>query len=61
MEIAILVLGIVLGVFGVIGVRTVFHRKRGVKTRVEGPKIQVFLENMKSIGELVVFKEIFQK
>lgn len=51
----ILFFGIVLGVSGAIGIRRLFQKKSS-KTPVQEHQIYSFVENMKSVGELVVFK-----
>ncbi|UCF57221.1 MAG: DUF4230 domain-containing protein, partial [Deltaproteobacteria bacterium] len=50
-----LVFGILLGVGGVIGIRKLFQKKSS-KAPVQEHRIHSFVENMKSVGELVVFK-----
>lgn len=47
--------GIILGVAGAIGIRRMFHKKMS-KSSVQEHQIYSFVENMKSVGELVVFK-----
>ena len=47
--------GIILGVAGTIGIRRMFHKKMS-KSSVQEHQIYSFVENMKSVGELVVFK-----
>ena len=47
--------GITLGVAGAIGIRKMFHKKSS-KSSVREHQIYSFVENMKSVGELVVFK-----
>ena len=47
--------GIILGVAGAIGIRKMFHKK-SPKNSVREHQIYSFVENMKSVGELVVFK-----
>ena len=47
--------GIILGVAGAIGIRKMFHKKSS-KSSVREHQIYSFVENMKSVGELVVFK-----
>ena len=49
MTVALMVLGIILGIAGSIAVRRSLRRKQEYH-------IYSFLENMKSVGELVVFK-----
>jgi hypothetical protein len=49
MTVTLIVLGIILGIAGSIAVRRFFRRKQEYH-------IYAFLENMKSVGELVVFK-----
>ena len=51
----ILGFGIILGVVGGIAIRKMLH-KRSSKTSVQEHQIYSFVENMKSVGELVVFK-----
>ncbi len=51
----VLVFGILLGVGGAIGIRKLFQKKSS-KAPVPGHRIYSFVENMKSVGELVVFK-----
>ena len=51
----VLVFGILVGAGGVIGIRRMFHKK-GPKSTVPEYQIHSFLENLKSVGELVVFK-----
>jgi hypothetical protein len=51
----VLVFGILVGAGGVIGIRRMF-RKKGPKSTVPEYQIHSFLENLKSVGELVVFK-----
>ena len=51
----ILGFGIILGVVEGIAIRKMFH-KRSSKTSVQEHQIYSFVENMKSVGELVVFK-----
>jgi len=57
MEFTLIVLffGILLGVVGAIGVGKLFQRKSS-KTTAQDHKIYSFVENMRSVGELVVFK-----
>lgn len=57
MESMLMVLGfgIILGVAGAIGIRKMFHKKSS-KSSVQEHQIYSFVENMKSVGELVVFK-----
>ena len=50
-----IVIGIVLGVAGSIIVKRAFGRKTSGSDK-EQPRIYAFVENMKSVGELVVFK-----
>jgi hypothetical protein len=51
----VLVFGIFLGVGGAIGIRKLFQKKSS-KAPVQEHQIYSFVENMKSVGELVVFK-----
>jgi hypothetical protein len=51
----VLVLGIVVGAGGAIAIRRIFF-KRSTKGKLPEHKIYAFMENMKSVGELVVFK-----
>jgi len=51
----ILGFGIILGVAGAIGIRKMFQ-KRSSKISLQEHQIYSFVENMKSVGELVVFK-----
>jgi len=51
----ILGFGIILGVAGGIGIRKMFQ-KRSSKISVQEHQIYSFIENMQSVGELVVFK-----
>jgi hypothetical protein len=57
MEFTLIVLffGVLLGVTGAIGVRRIFQKKIS-KNSVQGHQMYSFVENMKSVGELVVFK-----
>ena len=57
MESMLMVLGfgIILGIAGAIGIRKMYH-KRSSKSSVQEHQIYSFVENMKSVGELVVFK-----
>jgi hypothetical protein len=57
MELTLVVLffGVLLGVAGAIGVRKIFQKKKA-KSGVPEHQIYSFMENMKSVGELVVFK-----
>jgi hypothetical protein len=55
MELTLFIIGILLGVFGVLGIRRALQKKSATSP-VAQPQIQIFLENLKSIGELVVFK-----
>ena len=54
MDLIIILLGIILGVVGTIGIKKLFHLK-GPK-KIVRHQIYSFVENMKSVGELVVFK-----
>ncbi|NIS59742.1 MAG: DUF4230 domain-containing protein [Proteobacteria bacterium] len=51
----VLVFGILLGVGGAVGIRRLFKKKNS-KAPVQEHQIYSFIENMKSVGELVVFK-----
>ena len=51
----VLVFGIIVGVVGAIGIRRVFYKK-SPRSQVQDHQIYSFVENMKSVGELVVFK-----
>jgi len=51
----VLVLGIVVGAGGAIAIRRIFIKRRP-KAKLPEHKIYAFMENMKSVGELVVFK-----
>jgi hypothetical protein len=51
----VLFLGIILGVGGAIGIRRFFNKKKA-KASLPEHHIYSFVENMKSVGELVVFK-----
>lgn len=51
----VLVFGIVVGAVGAVAVRRMFLR-RGPKEKLPEHQIYSFVENMKSVGELVVFK-----
>jgi hypothetical protein len=55
MELTTFIIGLILGILAVVGIRLAFQRKGSAKTAPQ-PQIQIFLENLKSIGELVVFK-----
>ena len=57
MESMLMVLGfgIILGVAGAIGIRKMFQKKSS-KSSVQEHQIYSFVENMRSVGELVVFK-----
>ena len=55
MELALVLIGCVLGVLAVLGWRKIFHRK-SPRPRSDSLKIEFFVDHMKSISELVVFK-----
>jgi len=55
----VLVLGIIVGIAGSIFVKRILSGK-STKTKVSELQINSFIENMKSVGELVVFK-VFTK
>jgi len=59
MDFIIILLGIVLGVVGTIVIKKIFYLK-GQK-RIVGPQVYSFVENMKSVGELVVFKTFIKE
>jgi len=51
----VLVFGVVVGAVGAIAIRRIFSKK-GSKEKLPEHQIYSFVENMKSVGELVVFK-----
>jgi hypothetical protein len=51
----VLVFGVVVGAVGAIAIRRMFSKK-GSKEKLPEHRIYSFVENMKSVGELVVFK-----
>jgi len=55
MEITLLVVGIILGALVVMGILKIVPKK-GAGRSAPVPRVHIFLENLKSIGELVVFK-----
>jgi len=59
MMLIVLVLGIIVGIAGYIFIKRIFSGK-STKTKVSELQIYSFIENMKSVGELVVFK-VFTK
>ena len=59
MMLIVLVLGITVGIAGSIFIKRIFFGT-STKTQVSELQIYSFIENMKSVGELVVFK-VFTK
>ena len=55
MELAILGAGLVAGILIVFGAKAIFQRK-GSAPRGEAIQVQIFVEKLRSLGELVVFK-----
>jgi len=55
MELTILIIGVVAGILIVLGTKKIF-KKNGCPARREEIKVQIFVEKLRSLGELVVFK-----
>jgi hypothetical protein len=55
MELAILGAGVAAGILIVFGAKAIFQRK-GSAPRGEAIQVQIFVEKLRSLGELVVFK-----
>ena len=55
MELTILVVGIVAGILIVFGTKVIFKKNRA-PARQEEIRIQIFVEKLRSLGELIVFK-----
>ena len=54
MELMILLVGVLAGILMVFGTKKIF--KKGTPTRQEEIKVQIFVEKLRSLGELIVFK-----
>ncbi len=55
MDLMILAVGVLAGVLAVFGIRKIF-KKDGAPACQEEVKVQIFVEKLRSLGELIVFK-----